>query len=106
MLKSEFVNLKTRVLSEETSHEFIEWCGIVDGIDNPKLGINTRIYTNDLYLDFINEYPDYAPKAKLTVSRIKFSKWLLYYGNYKFDCNPLQGKDMISKWIKYIAKDD
>ena len=106
LLKSEFVNLKTRVLSEETSHEFIEWCGIVDGIDNPKLGINTRIYTNDLYLDFINEYPDYAPKAKLTVSRIKFSKWLLYYGNYKFDCNPLQGKDMISKWIKYIAKDD
>ena len=102
LLKSEFVNLKTRVLSADTSHEFIEWCGIIDEITNPKLCLDTRIYQNDLYLDFINEYPDYAPKAKLTVSRIKFGKWLMSYGNYKFDSSPLQGKDMLGKWITYF----
>jgi hypothetical protein len=102
LLKSEFVNLKARVLIADTSHEFAEWCGIIDGIDNPKLCLDTRIYTNDLYLDFINEYPDYGPKAKETVSRIKFGKWLTSYGNYKFECTPLQGKDMLGKWITYF----
>ena len=109
LLKSEFVNLRARVLIADTSHEFAEWCGIIDGISNPKLCLDTRIYQNDLYLDFINEYPDYAPKAKLTVSRIKFGKWLLSYGNYKFNCTPLQGKDMLGKWITYlnaVVKDD
>ena len=29
-----------------------------------------------MYLDFIQEYPDYAPRAKMTISRIRFNKWL------------------------------
>ena len=106
LLKSDFVNLKTRILSADTSHEFIEWCGILDGIKNPKLAKNTRIYSNDLYSDFTTEYPDYGPKSKMTVSRIKFGKWLISYGTYKYNCNPLEGKDMIGKWIQYRDKDD
>ena len=31
LVKSQFVNLKTRQLSAETSHDFIEWCGLVEG---------------------------------------------------------------------------
>ena len=106
LLKSDFVNLKTRILSADTSHEFIEWCGILDGMKNPKLAKNTRIYSNDLYVEFTTEYPDYGPKSKMTVSRIKFGKWLISYGTYKYDCNPLEGKDMIGKWIQYRDKDD
>ena len=106
LLKSDFVNLKTRILSADTSHEFIEWCGILDGIKNPKLAKNTRIYSNDLYSDFTTEYPDYGPKSKMTVSRIKFGKWLISYGTYMYEGNPLEGKDMIGKWIQYIDKDD
>ncbi len=102
LLKSDFVNLKTRKFSAETSHEFIEWCGIIDGMHNPKLTKDSRIYSNDLYMDFVNEYPDYGPKAKMTVSRIRFGKWLASYSVYKYDCNPLEGKDMIGKWIKFV----
>jgi len=102
LLKSDFVNLKTRKFSAETSHEFIEWCGIIDGMHNPKLTKDSRIYSNDLYMDFVNEYPDYGPKAKMTVSRIRFGKWLASYSVYKYDCNPLEGKDIMGKWIKFV----
>ena len=106
LLKSDFVNLKTRKFSAETSHEFIEWCGVIDGIKNPKLVKDTRIYSNDLYLDFINEYPDYGPKSKMTVSRIRFGKWLVSYSNFEFGHNPFEGKDMLGKWVKFINKSE
>ena len=28
------------------------------------------------------------------------------YGTYKYDCNPLEGKDMLGKWIEYRDNDD
>ena len=43
LLKSDFVNLKTRVLSADTCHEFIEWCGVIDGMKNPKLVENLSL---------------------------------------------------------------
>ena len=71
LIKSEFVNLKIRVLSAETSHEFIEWCGLIKGMQpNSKLKPKTKLYKNDIYFDFIEEYPDYGPKAKMTISRM------------------------------------
>ena len=104
LLKSDFVNLKTRKFSAETSHEFIEWCGVIDGVKNSKLVKNTRIYSNDLYLDFTNEYPDYAPKSRMAVSRVRFGKWLVSYSQYSFQCDPLEGKDMMGKWIEFVDK--
>ena len=37
-----------------------------------KLVPDIKIYKNELYFDFINEYPDYGPKAKMTISRTRF----------------------------------
>tara|TARA_R100000773_G_scaffold43538_1_gene42224 strand:+ start:183 stop:2594 length:2412 start_codon:yes stop_codon:yes gene_type:complete len=104
LLKSDFVNLKTRKFSAETSHEFIEWCGIIDGVKNPKLVKNKRIYSNDLYLEFTNEYPDYAPKSRMAVSRVRFGKWLVSYSQFIYECDPLEGKDMMGKWIEFVDK--
>jgi len=104
LLKSDFVNLKTRKFSAETSHEFIEWCGVIDSVKNSKLVKNKRIYSNDLYMDFTNEYPDYAPKSRMAVSRVRFGKWLVSYSQYSFQCNPLEGKDMLGKWIEFVDK--
>ena len=33
-------------------------------------------------MDFIQDNPDFAPKAKRTISRIEFYKWLVYFGNF------------------------
>ena len=103
MLKSEFVNLKTRKLSAETCHEFVEWCGIIGEQPNTKLVTKTRIYKNDLYLDFIDENPDFAPKAKMTISRNRFNKWLVAYSLFQFNCPPSEGRDNVGRWIEFVT---
>lgn len=100
LVKSKFVNLKIRQLSAETTHDFIEWCGLLEGqARNESLKTNVKLYKNDLYNDFINEYPDYAPKAKMTISRTRFYKWLIAYGLYKEGIIPEEGRDLNGRWI-------
>ena len=100
LIQSEFVNLKIRQLSAETSHDFIEWCGLLEGAQpNQKLIPDTRIYMNEMYFDFINEYPDYGPKSKMTISRQRFYKWITAYCSYKTGENPKEGRDMTGKWF-------
>lgn len=107
LIKSTFVNLKVRKLSAETCHEFIEWCGIIDGNShNDKMRMNEVLYKQDLYLDFIMDNPDFAPKAKMTISRTTFYKWLIAYGVYKTGVVPVEGRDSSGRWIKYVTKQE
>ena len=68
--------------------------------ENEKLGIGLKIYKNELYFDFINEYPDYGPKSKMTISRQVFYKWLHFYAEYQTGLPPIEGKDMTGRWIE------
>jgi len=104
LMKSEFVNLKIRKLSAETCHEFIEWLGILNNTEKDRFKFETRIYMSDLYMDFTNENPDYAPKSKLTISRTRFNKWLASYSSYKDTLSISTGRDMIGKWIYFEPK--
>ena len=52
---------------------------------------------------FTDDYPDFAPKAKMSVSRIKFHRWLRAYGTFKYS-NIEEGKDMEGKWIQFSNK--
>jgi len=98
--QSQFVNLKIRQLSAETCHDFIEWCGLIEGSSsNEKLITNTRLNSQQLYYDFIEEYPDYGPKAKMTISRTRFYKWLNSYALYKTGVQPDVGRDLNGKYI-------
>jgi hypothetical protein len=107
LVKSKFVNLKIRQLSAETTHDFIEWCGLVDGQEkNMALMNNIRLYKNDLYYDFINEYPDYAPRGRMSISRTKFYKWLSSYGVYREGVLPEEGRDLNGRWIIIHTRKD
>ncbi len=107
LVKSKFVNLKIRQLSAETSHDFIEWCGIINGTtENEKLEIDRRISLQDCYFDFIEQYPDYGPKAKLTISRIKFNKWIYSFAVYKTGLTPEEGRDNSGRWIRIKRKEE
>ena len=104
LVKSKFINLKIRQLSSETSHEFIEWVGLVQGSNN-KIQKDVRLYMNTLYLDFIEQNPDYAPKSKLTISKIKFYKWLESYSKFlsgRVDSD----RDAMGKWIMFENKEN
>ena len=102
LVKSKFINLKIRQLSAQTSHDFIEWCGLIAGHQkNEKLRFEERLIMQDLYFDFIGEYPDYAPKAKMTISRTRFYRWLVAYGN--FMCNDVtEGRDSNGRWFTMV----
>jgi hypothetical protein len=107
LVKSKFVNVKIRQLSAETSHEFIEWCGLVQGHQkNSKLDFGYKLVMQDLYYDFINEYPDYAPKAKMTISRTRFYKWLVAYANFSTGQMPEEGRDMTGRWFRMKENKD
>lgn len=98
--ESKFINLKIRQLSAETCYDFIEWCGLIDGQKKSEyLREGERIYKQDLYYKFTEEYPDYAPKSKMTISRTRFYKWIKAYALFQTDKTPEEGKDMKGRWI-------
>jgi hypothetical protein len=99
LVKSKFVNLKVRHLSQETSHEFIEWCGLVDNTDHCNLPKNIKLYKNELYIHFVDDYPDYGPRGKMAISRTKFYKWLTAYANFKEGITPDEDRDHLGRWI-------
>jgi len=101
LVKSKFVNLNIRQLSAETCHDFIEWCGLLNpsGEKTCPLTLGNRLYKNDLYYEFIGEYPDYGPKSRMTISRTKFYRWLISYSMFKVGAMPEEGRDMNGRWI-------
>lgn len=107
LIESKFVNLKVRQLSAETSHDFIEWCGLINGSDeNHLLKVDTKIHLQNAYMEFIEQYPDYGPKAKLTISRIRFNKWMVAYATFKSGARPQEGRDMAGKWMRIKRNDE
>lgn len=99
LIKSDFVNLKARSLEASTCHDFIEWCGILSDEDNPMLMTDTKLLGNELYNHFILDYPDYGARAKLSISRTTFYKWLMAYGSFLTGITPDKGKDKFGQWI-------
>jgi len=105
LVRSSFVNLSIRKLSAETSHDFIEWCGLIKGSTAASgLGVGGKVYKQTLYNEFVEEYPDYAQRGKMSLSRTKFYKWLVAYGKHKFEAAPLEGRDAEGRWIQFINK--
>jgi succinate dehydrogenase flavin-adding protein (antitoxin of CptAB toxin-antitoxin module) len=100
LVKSKFVNLKIRKLSAETCHEFIEWCGLIDGNDRSShIETGIRLYKNDLYFNFIEEYPDYSPRGRMSISRTRFYRWLVSYAMFRENTMPEEGRDQAGRWI-------
>jgi hypothetical protein len=105
LVKSSFVNLQVRQLSAETSHDFIEWCGLIEGTPkNSHLDVGIKLMKQDLYYEFIQEYPDYAPKAKMTISRTRFYKWLTAYAVFATGVTPEEGRDPSGRWLRMRNK--
>ena len=101
LMKSKFVNLKVRQLSAETCHDFIEWCGLIEGATpNRNIAEGGRLSKQTLYEEFVQEYPDYQPRAKYSISRTRFYRWLVAYGVYMQGSMPRQGRDASGRWIE------
>ena len=104
LVESKFINLGIRQLSAETSHDFIEWCGLINGDFNTALEPYIKLYKDKLYVDFVQQNPDYAPNAKMTISRTKFYKWLVSYCLHKYGIAPEEGRDALGRWMRIRNK--
>lgn len=113
LVKSDFVNLKIRHLSASTSHDFIEWVGLVGDAPPSSSSDNTaleymkmgkKVHKQNLYLEFIDEYPDYAPRAKMTVSLKRFYTWVNEYCKFLTGYPPEEGRDEVGKWVRIRNK--
>lgn len=104
LIKADFKNLTVRKLSADTCHEFIEWCGLVGSENaNEAIKYNEKIYKNDLYLEFIQDNPDFAPKAKRTISRTEFYRWLNSFALFKTGIKADEGRDLNGRWIIFLT---
>jgi len=105
LVKCDAKNSKIKKLIAATNADFIEWCGLIDDVPNDKLKPNTLIPKQDLYLDFIKEYPDYAARSKHSISRNAFYKWLSAYGLYVHKQPPIEGRSQEGRWIKFTNEE-
>ena len=107
LIKGNFKNVDINKLAINTNYDFAQWCGIIGERNNKLLRLNEKIYTSDLYYDFISEYTDYGPNRKTTVSNIQFNRWLIEYGEYITGIRPKDDdRDMNGKFIVFKTKKD
>jgi hypothetical protein len=95
LVETDYKNLHTRKFIKETSHEFFEWTNPES--DEKNIVINERIYRNDSYLAFIEEFSD----LKKWLTQRRFSAWMDSFGkHYGFDVK--KGKSNGVRWIEFV----
>ena len=106
LVKSDFINLEMKKALRATNPDFMEWCGVInsDEESNRFLVLHEKNHMNQMYVDFITEYPDYAPRAKMTISRQEFHRWVVRYSLYKYGVEPETGRDSVGKWVRMRPK--
>ncbi len=96
LVKSDFKNLKIRKFIADTDHSFWEWS---TEPENTVITYNSIIKKHDLWLDFIKEYPDFGPRAKMSISINKFYRWLRAFAIYQTQQEPTEGRDHAGRYI-------
>tara|TARA_R110000772_G_scaffold49355_1_gene113611 strand:+ start:1553 stop:3982 length:2430 start_codon:yes stop_codon:yes gene_type:complete len=104
LVKSNLVNAKKKKLIQEAGEDFVDWCGVINDASESeyilKLDTREKVYKNDLYHDFIQDYPDYSKGGKMTISRSKFNKNIVAYCDYRTGVDPVDGRDSKGRWIR------
>ena len=102
LVYSKSSNTAIKRLAADTCHEFIEWLGLIEGTTPSDLIVfDTRLWKDELYMDFVSDNPDFAVGGKRTISRTSFYKWLKYYGEFNSDIKYEDGRATQGRWVIY-----
>lgn len=105
LIESSSSNTAIKRLAADTCHEFIDWVGLVDGSKPSDLiEYNKKVFKDELFADFIDDNPDFAPSGKRTISRTAFYKWLNYFGDFNKDIDIEEGRSRQGRWIIFKTK--
>jgi hypothetical protein len=87
-------NLHNRKLAGKTDADFYEWAS------EEKLPVNVRIYKGRKMEEFTEEYKDYGPRGKKTLTDKRWKKWLDAYGaHHKYEVD--HGQDSIGRYVVF-----
>ena len=54
----------------------------------------------------LEQYPDYGPKSKMTISRIRFGKWMVAYAIYQSGGQPELGRESNGRWMRIKKREE
>jgi hypothetical protein len=74
LLKAKWTNLHNRKFAGKTDMDFFEWAQ-----EDNRLPIGKRIYKGAKLEEFVQEYTDYGPRGKRTLSGKRWAMWLDHY---------------------------
>jgi hypothetical protein len=99
LLTAEWVNLGNRKFAGKTDFDFFEWAQ-----DGDKLPLDTRIYKTNKLEEFMQEYSDYGPRGKKTLTGKRWAMWLDAYAKHRgwasMHGHDLQGRYVVFKTTK------
>lgn len=92
---------------EDTDQAFAEWLGLIDGsIQNDSIIMDKKMFKDELFNEFIADNPDFAPRAKMSLSRTLFYKWLRSYAEFLDGVSYVEGRDGMGRWIIFRTLED
>ena len=65
------------------------------------MAFNTSVQMQSLWMDFIEENPDYGPRGKLNIDRKAFYSWLRAYAVYATGLEPEEGRNKNGMYIMF-----
>jgi ribosomal protein S25 len=107
LIESSSSNTAIKRLAADTCHEFIDWVGLVEGSrPSDLIEYDKKVFKDELFADFIDDNPDFAPSGKRTISRTAFYKWLKYFGDFNKDIEIKEGRSSQGRWIIFKTNEE
>jgi hypothetical protein len=93
LVKAKWANLDNRKFAGKTDYDFFEWAQEED-----RLPFGVRIYKGAKLEEFVQEYTDYGPRGKRTLSGKRWANWLDTYAMH-MGWQSKHGIDQVGRWV-------
>lgn len=95
LMTAEWANLGNRKFAGKTDFDFFEWAQ-----DGDRLPVGVRIYKAAKLEEFVQEYTDYGPKGKKTLTGKRWAMWLDAYAKHR-GWEAVHGQDQTGRFVTF-----
>jgi hypothetical protein len=100
LVKAKWANLDNRKFAGKTDYDFFEWAQ-----EDDRLPFGVRIYKGAKLEEFVQEYTDYGPRGKRTLSGKRWANWLDTYAMH-MGWQSKHGIDQQGRWVVFTKEGD
>lgn len=99
LTQANWKNLNNRKLAGKTDSDFYEWA------TSDNLPTDVRIYKGTKMQEFTDEYKDYGPRGKKTLTDKRWKKWLDIWGaHHRYEVD--HGQDSMGRYVVFKSSPD